>query len=187
MDNRDLKRNASGYYDETPCKAMTTGPKPGDVWARQDGANMLVVAVNGYICNTLRMNDTPKDATSFEIKHGSRSWYVNIPYIGFIRAGDLVSYEFNVGDELLMNIKTEVGEALGLYAEEEQEEETGDGVSSRELTDDLVKLKIEYGELEGKCEELEIVLQQAIERAAKLEAYREMYENLLDKVIGRAG
>lgn len=187
MDNRDLKRNASGYYDETPYKALTTGPKPGDVWVRQDGANMLVVAVNGYICNTLRMNDTPKDATSFEIKHGSRSWYVNIPYIGFIRAGDLVSYAFNVGDELLMNIKTEVGEALGLYAEEEQEEETDEGVSNSELTDDLIKLKIEYGELEGKCEELEIVLQQAIERAAKLEAYREMYENLLDKVIGRAG
>lgn len=187
MDNRDLKRNASGYYDETPYKAMTTGPKPGDVWVRQDGANMLVVAVNGYICNTLRMNDTPKDATSFEIKHGSRSWYVNIPYIGFIRAGDLVSYEFNVGDEQLMNIKGKVGEALDLYDEEEVEEEDDDAVSNSELTDDLVKLKTEYGELEGKCEELEIALQQAIERAAKLEAYREMYENLLDKVIGRAG
>lgn len=81
----------------------------------------------------------------------------------------------------------DLNEMLGLYAEEEQEEEAGDAVSNSELTDDLVKLKTEYGELEGKCEELEIVLQQAIERAAKLEAYREMYENLLDKVIGRAG
>lgn len=187
MDNRELKRNASGYYDETPYKAMTTGPKPGDVWVRQDGANMLVVAVNGYICNTLRMNDTPKDAASFEIKHGSKSWWINIPYIGFIRAGDLLSYAFNVGDELLTNIKTEVGEMLGLYAEEEPEEEASEAVSNSELTDNLVKLKIEYGELEDKCAVLELELQQTLERAAKLEAYREMYENLLDKVIGRAG
>lgn len=184
MDNRDLKRNASGYYDETPYKAMTTGPKPGDVWVRQDGANMLVIVVNGNICNTLRMNDTQKDANSIEIKHGDRSWWVNAPYIGFIRAGDLVSYEFNVEDEQLMSIKTEIGEALGLYEDEEEAEEA---VSNNELTDDLVKLKIEYGELEGKCATLELELQQTLERAAKLEAYREMYESLLDKVIGRAG
>ena len=184
MDNRDLKRNASGYYDETPYKALTTSPKLGDVWVRQDGANMFVVAVNGYICNTLRMNDTPKDANSIEIKHGNKSWWVNAPYIGFIRAGDLVSYEFNVEDEQLMSIKTEIGEALGLYEDEEEAEEAA---SNNELMDDLVKLKLEYGELEGRCKELENVLQQAIDRAAKLEAYREMYENLLDKVIGRAG
>lgn len=183
MDNRDLKRNASGYYDETPYKALTTSPKPGDVWVRQDGANMFVVAVNGYICNTLRMNDTPKDAASVEIKHGNKSWWVNIPYIGFIRAGDLVSYEFNVEDEQFMSIKTEIGEALGLYEDEEEAEEA---VSNSELTDDLVKFKLEYGVLEGRCEELENVLRQTLKRAEKLEAYREMYEKLLDKVIGRA-
>lgn len=187
MDNRDLKRNASGYYDETPYKAMTTGPKPGDVWVRQDGANMLVIAVNGSICNTLRMNVTPKDANSIEVKHGGVSEWINAPYVGFIRSGELLNYEFHINDDLFLTIKGKVGEALDLYDEEEDEEEDDEAVSNSELMDDLVKLKIEYGELEGKCEELEVVLQQAIERAAKLETYREMYENLLDKVIGRAG
>ena len=174
MDNRDLKRNASGYYDETPYKAMTTGPKPGDVWVRQDGANMLVVAVNGYICNTLRMNDTPKDMTSFEIKHGSRSWYVNIPYIGFIRAGDLVSYEFNVEDEHLMSIKTEIGEALGLYEDEEEAEV----ISENE--DTQVELKVMQAEVESAQRKMHLAQEQVC-------FYREMYERLREKVMGRDG
>ena len=173
MNNNELKRNASGYNDETPYKALTTSPKPGDVWVRQDGANMFVVAVNGYICNTLRMNDTPKDVTSVEIKHGNKSWWVNIPYIGFILAGDLVSYQFCVDDEQFMIIRTGIGEVLGLYDEEEEAE----AISENE--DTQVELKVMQAEVESAQRKMHLAQEQVC-------FYREMYERLLDKVIGRA-
>lgn len=32
MRDEELKRNGSGYYDETAYKAMTAGPQPGEIW-----------------------------------------------------------------------------------------------------------------------------------------------------------
>ena len=44
MMNDDLKRNASGYYDEVPYKALTTSPKAGEIWVHNtSGAYMFVL------------------------------------------------------------------------------------------------------------------------------------------------
>lgn len=41
----DMRKNASGYYDETAYKAMTTEPKAGEIWTHNvSGAYMLIVA-----------------------------------------------------------------------------------------------------------------------------------------------
>ena len=180
MDNRDLKRNASGYYDETLYKAMTTGPKPGEIWTHNtSGAYMLVVANVGGVCVTLRINDNARDERSLPVTARTEMW-ANPQFIGYCFNSMLGQFVKMANKDEFEAVKSGIAEVLDLVeeesAEEEEEEEVGfDG------TEDI------RAELEDAKKAREAVEKKLLISQENAKLYRKMYDELLDKVIGRAG
>ena len=58
MDKTEMKRNGSGYYDETAYKAYKGMRKPGEIWVRNtDKKQVLVLAVHRSFCTVLPLSD----------------------------------------------------------------------------------------------------------------------------------
>ena len=58
MEKNEMKRNGSGYYDETPYKAYQGMRKPGEIWVRNtDQRQVLVLAVHHRFCTVLLLSD----------------------------------------------------------------------------------------------------------------------------------
>lgn len=58
MGDFGIKRNASGYYDETPYKAIIKGPRPGEIWTHRSMSDyVLVLARDERVCAMLRLDD----------------------------------------------------------------------------------------------------------------------------------
>lgn len=91
MKDFGVKRNASGYYDETCYKGITAGPSPGEIWLHsKSGAYCLIVSDNGGICNCLKMYENYQEG---EISVLARvPMYVNPLKITYARTTDLTQY-----------------------------------------------------------------------------------------------
>ena len=180
MDNRDLKRNASGYYDETLYKAMTTGPKPGEIWTHNtSGAYMIVVANVGGVCVALRINENQRDEYSLPVTVHTQMW-ANPQFLGNCRCIVLSNYAKTADKEEFEAIKSRIAEFLDLAVEEATEEEEEEEVGF-DGTEDI------RAELEDAKKECEAVKKKLLISQENAKLYRKMYDELLDKVIGRAG
>lgn len=62
----DIKRNGSGYYDETAYKAISHLPKAGEVWTFGDREILVLQSHSKYV-NALSLLDTPKTSESIEV------------------------------------------------------------------------------------------------------------------------
>lgn len=68
MADYGLKRNGSGYYDETAYKAFMGMAKAGDIWTANDGKKQVLILKNqGEFCNVLTLIDTYKHSRMMEI------------------------------------------------------------------------------------------------------------------------
>lgn len=68
MADYGLKRNGSGYKDETAYKAFMSMAKSGEVWTVNDGREKVLILKNqGTFCNCLTLTDTNKHAGNMEI------------------------------------------------------------------------------------------------------------------------
>ena len=174
----EMRKNASGYYDETAYKAMTTEPKAGEIWTHNvSGAYMLVVANIGGVCIALRINENPRDEHSLPVTVRTKMW-TNPQFLGNCRCTALSNYAKAADKEEFEAIKSRIAEFLDLAveeaAEEEEEEEVGfDG------TEDI------QAELEDAKKECEAVKKKLLIAQENAKLYRKMYDELLDKVIGR--
>lgn len=69
MADYGLKRNGSGYRDETAYRAFMSMAKPGDVWTAGDGHKKVLILKNqGAYCNCLTLIDTHKHDRMMEIR-----------------------------------------------------------------------------------------------------------------------
>ena len=61
MDNNtDIRKNGSGYYDETAYKAIRGLHRPGEIWVRNtDNRQVLVLAQHRSFCTVLQLSDHP--------------------------------------------------------------------------------------------------------------------------------
>lgn len=174
----EMRKNASGYYDETAYKAMTTSPKPGEIWTHNvSGAYMLVLANIEGVCIALRINENPRDEHSLPVTVRTKMW-TNPQFLGNCRCTALSNYAKIADKEEFEAIKNRIAEFLYLAveetAEEEEEEEVGfDG------TEDI------QAELEDAKKECEAVKKKLLISQENAKLYRKMYDELLDKVIGR--
>jgi len=62
----DIKRNGSGYYDETAYKAISSLPKAGEVWTFGDREILVLQSHSKYV-NALSLFDIPKTQESIEV------------------------------------------------------------------------------------------------------------------------
>lgn len=182
MDTREMKLNASGYYDPTPYRALTTDPKPGEIWMNKVELPLLVIANTGGVCTTVRLNDTPRDEHSVEIKGGDMTRYINPQFTSYCRAFDLVQYVRQVTGEELEEVKTAYAGILGIeQAEEDYEDEEAD--TDYVLTTE--QLEADNAMLAAEVEELRNELFKASVEAKAAEVYKGMYETLLNKMLER--
>lgn len=182
MDNREMKFNASGYYDPTPYKALTTDPKPGEIWINKAEVPLLVIENTAGICTTVRLNDTPRDEHSVEIKGGDMARYVNPQYTSYCRAFDLMQYVRQVADEELGEVKAAYAEILDIAVAEE-EDPHDDYPDETEYVLNIEQLEADNAALAAEVEELRKELFKASVEARTAEVYRDMYEKLLAMMV----
>ena len=113
MKDNDLKRNASGYYDEPCYKTVTAPPKPGEIWKHgPTGAYMLVIASAGTVYSTLRLTDVEHEGN---IKVMCKTpMYTRPIMIGYSFEDTLTEYVKAVKEEEFTAVKKAVGKALGI-------------------------------------------------------------------------
>lgn len=198
MMDKELKLNASGYYDEPCYKAITASPKAGEIWVHnQSGAYMLVIAnVNG-VCPTLRLNEQEKEGcipvTCRDIM------YTNPAFMGYVFETNLSQYVKTVKEEEFKTVKQRIADVLGInvavsildvdqgthpHILEEKvkglEVERNELLAERKALKEKLKEKTDgcdvvLGELNATCMELE-----------KAMVYKDMYNTLMDKMIALA-
>lgn len=68
MADYGLKRNGSGYYDETAYKAFMGMAKAGDIWTANDGREEVLILKNqGTFCNCLTLTNRSEDKQCIKI------------------------------------------------------------------------------------------------------------------------
>ena len=192
MKDKELKLNASGYYDEPCYKAITASPKPGEIWVHnQSGAYMLVMAnVNG-VCPTLRLNEQEKDGcitVTCKVP-----MYTHPAFMGYVFEGNLSQYVKTVKEEEFKAVKKRIAEVLGIggtFAVIDVDQGTHPHILEEKvktLEDEREKLILEIEAREKANILLNESLTKASSEADKAGIYKEMYMTLLDKVIAVRG
>ena len=190
MKDKELKLNASGYYDEPCYKAITASPKPGEIWVHnQSGAYTLVMAnVNG-VCPTLRLNEQEKDGcitVTCKVP-----MYTHPAFMGYVFEGNLSQYVKTVKEEEFKAVKQRVAEVLGITFADSMTDAADECHALRRrvqmLEEERVKLNYEIEAREKANTLLNESLTKVSSEADKAGIYKEMYMTLLDKVIAVRG
>lgn len=198
--DEELKRNGSGYYDETAYKAMTAGPQPGEIWKRDDGRVLVILMRRESICSTLLLKDTDGAKTADEITVNAMVPMRTSPImVGYAFAERMAQYVKKVPDKEFQAIRRMVGAALGLP----MQRSTDDGRRALEekcacLEAENKDLKEGYSDLYRKNEELraELASRKTVsaedEKAHCLaeiqrDMYRDMYRDLLERIAPARG
>lgn len=192
----DIKRNGSGYYDETPVKAgLFNGPQAGEIWETKMGKEYLILKNHGAFCTVLALQDNENfDAVpvlSRNIKYTSPamvSYCFNMAWggDGFIKA---------MPDDQYLDIMQAVGERLGVTIKVSGVVDANQPLQAeweRERQDMIVR----QDKLQAKCKALEAQRDELLDdleaehnrlKAAEEKAalYEKMYTALLDRIFAR--
>lgn len=112
-----MKKNASGYYDETCYKGITTGPQPGEICVfAKAGDYRLIIANNGALCSCLKLYE---DYQEGEIRILCRvPMYVNPLKVTYARTSDLTQFVKSIPEAEYRIIHRAVLRALGAPGKE---------------------------------------------------------------------
>jgi len=113
MKDKELKLNASGYYDEPCYKAITAAPKPGEIWTHAaTGYHMLIVASLNGVCSTLRLTEVEREGC---IPVTGRTLMFATPImLGYSFENTLGQYVKTVKGEEFEKVKRGIVNVLGL-------------------------------------------------------------------------
>ena len=113
MNDKELKLNASGYYDEPCYKAITAAPKPGEIWENGNtGKLVLVLANTNAICSILNLIEQDKEN---RIKVTARVPMYTAPYmVCYCFESNLTGFVKRVKDDEWTDVRLAVARALGL-------------------------------------------------------------------------
>lgn len=195
--DNDLKRNGSGYYDEPCYKAVTAPPKPGEIWTHaKTGAYMLVLASMDGVCSTLRLTDTGREGSVTVMC--KTPMYTTPIMIGHCFEDMLAQFVKTVKGDEFMTVKAAVAQALGIQmatSNHDQNSKLEEKVKA--LTDENEGLKQSYKDIFNGNEKLRLELKtkdmaekdmnevyhNMKAELAKANVYKDMYMELLDKLI----
>lgn len=207
MNDKDLKRNASGYKDETCYKGITAPPKAGEIWVSKDGTkHWLILQNHGNVCSTLLLGTEQKEGSIMVM--GRVPMYTTPVMVGYTFTVYVATFVKKIPDEKLEEIRQDVGKALGIVTvtqdilhsnaqvlgrEREQLE-----VKNAELHDTNIQLMKENETLKKRYDDLadqaasDLLCHGNIIEAQKKEidrltVYKEMYMDLIDKLVSVRG
>lgn len=193
----DMKRNGSGYYDETPVKTgLFNGPQPGEIWESSYHKEFLILKNHGGYCTTLALNDNPHEETVEVVSRTVR--YTNPGMVGYSFCNQFVQFIKTIPEEEYMAIMEAVGDRLGVTIKVNRAADNGHGAPDYEgLCKDL-KHQLEEASREIDCvvkernairEELLECQQKAshadVVAAVKADMYETLYKDLLQKCLAR--
>ena len=62
MKDYGIRKNASNYYDETAYKALSSVPRPGEIWTHKTHTDyVLILASNDRVSAMLKLDDKPRE------------------------------------------------------------------------------------------------------------------------------
>lgn len=114
MKNKDIRRNGSGYYDETAFKAISgMKPQPGEIWTHKvsDGL-MLVLNRDEHVCACLKLGEKP--AINKIMVRGKTMMWTNPIMVGYCFDEVLEAYVKTMPDTEFLEVQKAVKKALGL-------------------------------------------------------------------------
>lgn len=204
--DNDLKRNGSGYYDEPCYKTITAPPKPGEIWTHKtSGAYMLVMACVNGVYSTLRLTDVKKEGCVPVMC--KTPMYTTPIMLGYCFENMLADFVKSVKGDEFTAVKTAVAKVLGVIdmnlvspVPHDHNHILEDKVKA--LTDENEGLKQSYKDVFNENQKMHLDLKardmahdvldehcrQMSADLDKANVYKEMYLELLDKLISaRAG
>ena len=198
MIENDIKRNGSGYYDETPVKSgVFNGPQAGEIWETTMGKEYLILKNHGGYCNTLLLRDHTTHADNIEVVSHDVRW-VNPVMIGYLANREMAQFVKAVPEEKYMEVMEAIGERLGVTIKVSKKDDAGHAAPDYEgMYKDLLR-QMEEANTEIEClvrervairEELRECQHKAahadVAAAVKAEMYESLYKDLLQQFLTR--
>lgn len=119
MADYEMKRNGSGYYDETAYLAMKNLAKPGEIWETSDGKKEVLILNNhGTFCNCLTLTDRSLDPNCIEVYDGRNAKYTNPAMVQYLFNSFLGTYVKKVPAQEYSEIMEAVAVALDIHEPE---------------------------------------------------------------------
>ena len=187
MIDKDLSRNASGYYDPTAYEAMQNYEKErrtmnqGEIWEikMNNGQyrEVIVIVVNDDIATILQLNDVANGHSITVNCQGIK--YTDPRKIQYAFNDTFVSFIRSLKTDEFEKIMDAVADCLGLVIHTEHTEEAVEPVNLEKLakTAEFVPLP------EPSIDLFDIEKIMDVERAkAERDVYKGLYEQLLDKI-----
>lgn len=177
MKNKDIRRNGSGYYDETAFKAISgMKPQPGEIWTHKvsDGL-MLVLNRDEHVCVCLKLGEKP--AMNKIMVRGKTMMWTNPIMVGYCFDEVLEAYVKTMPDAEFLEVQKAVKKALGLSHVPDKangqghapEAHTGENSS---ISDDFEKLVDERDNLNAKISQK--MIDEYMNLKAKIKALEDM-------------
>lgn len=198
MTDVSIKRNASGYYDETPYKAVFRGAQPGEIWKTSLGKEYLVVAAhNDNLFTVLGLFDQYKP-DSMEIT-SRQVMYTNPAMLQYMFGNTLSDFVKALSDSEFNEVVDAVSDALCITVKVNKVE-VEDGTVER-LNETVARQKEEMQQLRVTLEATNATMrvveqerdhfkeQTATLMAAKVAnndmagMYQKMYYEVLDRLV----
>ena len=215
MTNVSMKYNGSGYYDETPYKATMQMAKPGEIWTSDTGKEFLILKNHGTLCTVLHLlNRVPRNSTdSIEVLTEMPRW-TNPSMLIYLFNQSLGEYVETIAEDEFQDIMEIVGERLGvtITVQKVESDATPELEEAKQRADSLyqamekmqVKHACEMDRLEKALAESKDACGTAVlacgayeKRIKELESqpkgdpamavYKQLYHELLDKIIAGGG
>ena len=113
MSDFGIKRNASGYYDETPYKAIRKGPQPGEIWTHRTISDyVLVLARDERVCAMLRLDDRFREGKI--VVRARSQMYTDPLKLSYCFHDQLGAYVKTLPEKEFEGVKKIVAQTLGL-------------------------------------------------------------------------
>lgn len=199
--NNELHKNAEGYTDPTAAATLNR-PEPGDIW-EYNGTRCLIIKNHGHLSTILQLTDKDHPA-NVKVMTRNGPAYTNARLVTYGQHTKMGRYVETVSVKDFKQVIEAVEAALGLNLQAREEADAQDVQNLRKKLDAaqvrILELEDQLDDYEGTVLGLERQLAAATNHinngavdkaqaeAAKarnqLELLREMYNDLLAKVVG---
>lgn len=183
--NNELQKNAEGYTDPTAAATLTQ-PEPGDIWA-YNNEMALVVKNHGPFCSILLLMDKCGGPDDIEIMTSKGPWYTDPRRLTYGLRRKMFRYLETVSVEDFDYTVEAVAMALAIELPREEKATAAEKTDTQEA--DKLREDLDYmsEQLDDTVRNLRIERQKATKAQNQLELLRDMYNELLAKVVGGGG
>lgn len=179
-----IARNGSGYFDPTALAGIQGRAKPGEIWMHTNGRGMLIIKNHGAVSTVLTLLEVEMTGCMEIISRQRR--FTNPAYISFVKNSELGSFVQCLPEKYFAEVLESVACALGFKIDRKEADAYEAKLQEEHAhCDDLEKA---LAESENKCLEYQAeitALQRREQQTLSAVTWEALYNNLLDKVLGR--